>query len=373
MSNAGDEIERVVEETVRPKALSVDATGAFPRQSLEALAGLGLLGLPMDRSVGGGGGDLADAVEVIQNLAGACGSTAMVVLMHYSAARVIDQHGPDEIRKAIASNEHLTTLAFSESGSRSHFWAPLGTATGSTDDRVRLDAHKSWITGAGEADTYVWSSQPLAADGPMTLWLVLSDSSGLSDPGRFDGLGLRGNCSAPVTANGVIVSKRAMLGADGTGLDIAMAEVLPWFLVLNAAFSVGLMQAVTEEVGIHLRGTRLEHLNLSLAETQLARMDHARMRIATDQAEALLADTLTALSTERPDAMLKVLEVKAAAGESAAAVTDLAMKACGGAAFRKELGIERRFRDARAIRVMAPTSDALIDMVGRAINELPLL
>ncbi|HEY2563543.1 MAG TPA: acyl-CoA dehydrogenase family protein, partial [Acidimicrobiales bacterium] len=62
-----------------------------------------------------------------------------------------------------------------------------------------------------------------------------------------------------------------------------------------------------------------------------------------------------------------------AAGEAAAAVTDLAMKVCGGAAFRKELGIERRFRDARALRVMAPTSDTLIDFVGRAINGLPLL
>jgi alkylation response protein AidB-like acyl-CoA dehydrogenase len=240
-------------------------------------------------------------------------------------------------------------------------------------DGVRLDANKSWITSAGEANTYVWSSQPLAADGPMTLWLVPSDSAGLSDPGHFDGLGLRGNNSAPVTADGVALSCDAMLGADGSGLDIALAEVLPWFLVLNAAFSVGLMEAVTEEVGTHLRSARFEHLNVSLAETQLARMDHARMRIATDQAAALLTDTLAALGTQRPDAMLRVLEVKAATGDAAAAVTDLAMKACGGAAFRKELGIERRFRDAAAIRVMAPTSDALIDMVGRAINELPLL
>ena len=103
------------------------------------------------------------------------------------------------------------------------------------------------------------------------------------------------------------------------------------------------------------------------------RVDHARMRIATDQSAALLADTLAALDAGRPDAMLRVLEVKAAAGEAAIAVTDLAMKLAGGAAFRKELGVERRFRDARAARVMAPTTDALLDFVGRAINGLPLL
>jgi alkylation response protein AidB-like acyl-CoA dehydrogenase len=97
------------------------------------------------------------------------------------------------------------------------------------------------------------------------------------------------------------------------------------------------------------------------------------MRLATDQAAALMTDTLAALESGRGDAMLRVLEVKAAAGEAAIAVTDLAMKLCGGAAFRKELGVERRFRDAQAARIMAPTTDALLDFVGRAINGMPLL
>ena len=168
-------------------------------------------------------------------------------------------------------------------------------------------------------------------------------------------------------------ARTAMIGADGGGLDLALAEILPFFLVLSAAFSVGLMEATVAETTRHLASTRLEHLDQTLAEQPLVRVDHARMRIATDQAAALLADTLAALESGRDDAMLRVLEVKAAAGEAAIAVTDLAMKVCGGAAFRKELGIERRFRDARAARVMAPTTDALLDFVGRAINGLPLL
>jgi alkylation response protein AidB-like acyl-CoA dehydrogenase len=71
--------------------------------------------------------------------------------------------------------------------------------------------------------------------------------------------------------------------------------------------------------------------------------------------------------------MLRVLEVKAVAAEAAVTTTDLAMKLCGGAAFRKEVGIERRLRDARAARVMAPTTDALLDFVGRAVFDQPLL
>jgi alkylation response protein AidB-like acyl-CoA dehydrogenase len=207
----------------------------------------------------------------------------------------------------------------------------------------------------------------------MTLWLVPANAPGLSQPGPFDGLGLRGNASTPVTAEGVVVGADAMLGGDGQGLDVALSVVLPPFLVLNAAFSLGLMEAVTAEVGSHLGATRLEHLGQSLVQQPIIRAGYATMRLETDRARAFLDDTITALETGREDAMLRVLEVKAAAAEAAIEVTDLAMKVGGGAAFRKELGIERRFRDARAARVMAPTTDALLDFVGRAISGLPLL
>jgi isovaleryl-CoA dehydrogenase len=372
MSGFQDALQRVIDEVVAPDAIDVDKTGSFPRRAITALGENGILGLTVPEAAGGGGGGLAEAVEVVRALGGVCGSTAMVVLMHYAATVVIVNHGPQASVGAIGAGQHLSTLAFSEVGSRSHFWAPLGSATAVGDD-VQLDARKSWVTSAGEAASYVWSSRPLAADGPMTLWLVPSDADGLTRRGSFDGLGLRGNGSVPVDAVGVTVPQTAMLAGDGAGLDTALAEVLPWFLVLSAAFSVGLMDAVTAETGAHLSSTRLEHLDQSLAEQPLVRVDHARMRLATDQAAALLSDTLAALGSGRADAMLRVLEVKAAAGEAAIAVTDLAMKVCGGSAFRKELGIERHFRDARAARVMAPTTDALLDFIGRAINGLPLL
>lgn len=371
MTDYHDALERVINEVVRPNAPSVDADGAFPRRGIEALGEAGILGLAVAAPFGGSR-SLGDAVDVVRRLAGICGSTAMVVLMHYVAATLLDRYGDEEVRNAIGAGQHLTTLAFSEVGSRSHFWAPMSTAT-RTDGGIRLDARKSWVTAAGEADSYVWSSRPVAAEGPMSLWLVPSDASGLSAPGAFDGLGLRGNRSAPIDASGVVVPERAALGADGAGLDIAMQVVLPWFLVLSGAFSVGLMEAVTVESGTHLTRTRLEHMGERLIDEPLPRADHARMRIATDQAAALVGETVTAITAGREEAPLRALEVKAAAGEAAITVTELAMKVCGGAAFRKELGIERRFRDARAARVMAPTTDALLDFVGRAINGMALL
>ena len=207
---------------------------------------------------------MVDAADVVERIAAACGSTAMVVLMHYAAVSVLEAHGPREVREAIARGGHVSSLAFSETGSRSHFWAPMGTAT-ADGDAVRLDARKSWVTSACEADSYVWSSRPMAADGPMTLWFVPSDAAGLRVAGQFDGVGLRGNASKPVTADGVRVPRDAMLGADGAGLDIALSAALPTFLTCNAAFSVGLTTALLRDAATHLTTTRLEHLGQTLA------------------------------------------------------------------------------------------------------------
>jgi isovaleryl-CoA dehydrogenase len=191
--------------------------------------------------------------------------------------------------------------------------------------------------------------------------------------GTFDGLGLRGNGSAPMSGDGLRVPRDAMIGADGAGLDLAMAAVLPVFLICSAAMSAALMRRLADETAGHLRHTRLEHLGQNLAQRELPRAELARLRIEADCAWALIEQALTAVEQGRPEAQLLVLEVKAAAGEAAADAADLALRTCGGAAFRKESPVERLFRDSRAARVMAPTTEALHDFIGRALCGLPLL
>lgn len=369
-----DVLRRLEEVTasVASRADEVDRGGEFPRASVKELGAAGFLGLLASRECGGADGSLDDAARVVEHLAGACGSTAMVLLMHYAAGAVIEAHGPLAARRAVAEGGHLSTLAFSEEGSRSHFWAPVGTAVAEDGGRVRLEARKSWVTSAGEADSYVWSSRPLRADGTMTLWLLPGGAPGLTVRGAYDGLGLRGNASSPVTAEAVRTEESAMLGADGAGLDTALALVLPRFLVLSAAFSLGVMDTLTTLAEQHLIRTRLAHLDATLADQPTARAACARLRVRTDAVRAFLGDTLTALGTGREDATLRVLQVKAMAGEAAAEVADGVMKLCGGSAFRREFGVERRFRDALAARVMAPTTDALYDFVARARLGLPL-
>lgn len=369
-----ESVDRIAREVVARQAAEVDKNGAFPAEAVAALGKAGVLGLLTSRELGGQGLGLRVAALVVERLARECGSTAMVVCMHFSGVAVLEKFAPETVRREVAAGKHLSTLAFSEQGSRSMFWAPTSTAEKVDGANVRLNARKSWVTSGNHATAYVWSSRPIGrgSDQLSTIWLVPRTTSGIGPGDRFDGMGLRGNDSVPVAAEGATVPEAAMLGTDGQGLSIMLEVVLPVFNLLAAACSIGLMEAAVERAAAHAAGTKYEHTGSPLAELPTLRAYIARMRIAADMARLLVLDTAAALEGGRADAMLRVLECKAAAGESASEVLDTAMRVCGGAAFRKEVGVERLFRDSRAANVMAPTTDQLYDFLGKAVCGLPV-
>jgi alkylation response protein AidB-like acyl-CoA dehydrogenase len=170
----------------------------------------------------------------------------------------------------------------------------------------------------------------------------------------------------------VRLSAATRLGDDGAGLDIALGVVLPVFQVLNASCSRGLMDAAIGKALAHVTTARFEHLDQTLSDQPVVRQHVAAMKNEADQAGALVDDAIAALATGRPDAPLRMLQSKLVAGEAALSVLDAAMRVGGGAAFRKDIGIERHFRDARASTVMAPTADALREFIGRALCGMPL-
>lgn len=362
-----------VAATARDHAAAVDARGEFPNATIDAARKAGLFGVVSKADVGGHGLPLRAAGHVIERLARECSSSAMVLTMHYCGTTVIEAHGPRDVRADCASGRHLSTLAFSEAGSRSHFWAPTSTARAAGKDVV-LDAQKSWVTSARAATAYVWSSRPTTGNEASTLWLVPSKAAGLEVAGQFDGIGLRGNDSAPVVAKGVRIPLTNRLGDDGAGFGIMMGTVLPTFAMLIGAGALGIAEAIVQKTAAHAGGTKYAHLPAqnALADLPTIRAYIARMRIQVDMAKALWQETFTALENGAADAGLRVLETKAAAAEAAGMVGDLAMRVCGGMAFRKEVGVERLFRDARAAMIMAPTSDQLFDFVGKAVCGLPL-
>lgn len=369
-----NKIIRVADEVIGPNAEEVDTKGAFPRASIDALAGVGALGLNVPESHGGWGGDMRLACAALDVIGQRCASTGMVYLMHLCgiACYAARPDATEKELKAAAKGDHLSTLAWSEKGSRSHFWAPVSQATESGED-FTLSAEKSWVTSAGEADGYVVSAKVPNAAGPTETLLayVPKGADGFTVGGPWDSLGLRGNASAPMNLKDVEIGANRLLCDKGAGFTQMMA-ILPWFALGNAAISIGIAEAATQATTGHLIGHGFQHLGSTLADLPNQRERLARMRIATDRARAHLYCILRCVETEDPMAQVYVLEAKPMASQAAMEVTDLAMAACGGAAFSKHLSVERNFRDSRAASVMAPTSDVLYDFIGKALCGMPL-
>jgi alkylation response protein AidB-like acyl-CoA dehydrogenase len=372
-----DAAARIAREVAMPAADDVDASARFPTESIDALSKEGFLGLCVSAKEKGKGEGPRTYAAVVEELAAACGSTAMIYVMHVTAAQAIASSSTLEARDAllrdIAAGKHLTTLAFSEKGSRSQFWAPVSHMEPSNGHFV-TSASKSWVTAANHANSYVSSSQMPGASSPLesVVYLAHRASSGLAITSPFNGLGLRGNESAPMELTQVAVKKGDLISPFGEGAKTMLEVVLPWFSIGTAAMANGLCRAAVSRTSAHLAGTTVEHTGTNLRDLPNLRARLAQMSVRTEQSRALLAYTIGLMETPSEITPLYVLQTRLAALEAAVDVTDLAMKTCGGAAFSRHLSIERLFRDARAGWVMAPTVDHLQDFIGKALTGLPL-
>ncbi|MCU0310120.1 MAG: acyl-CoA/acyl-ACP dehydrogenase [Acidimicrobiales bacterium] len=369
-----DRLDRALPVLVT-EADRVDADAVFPRASIDALTEEGLLGLLLPEDVGGLGATPAQFVTTMSSVAHACGSTSMVLLMHLVSSAVIDataDGGREDLRRELAEGSALATLAFSEAGSRSHFWAPVSQLQ-PTDGGWLLEARKSWVTSAREADVWVSSVRPADVGGPMEseLYLVRRTQPGVSVDGRFDGLGLRGNDSAPANLSAT-VTEADRLGPAASGFGQMMQIVLPWFALGNSAVSVGLARAALDRAVAHVSGSRFDHLDTAIADLPTVRAYVAKAWTSLRAHETLLADTARRVAEPDEGTVLAVLATKAGCNEMALSVTETALRVAGGAAFSKQVGIDRPYRDARAGFVMAPTSDALFDFAGRALCGMDL-
>ncbi|HUZ96352.1 MAG TPA: acyl-CoA dehydrogenase family protein [Edaphobacter sp.] len=370
----------IASRVLAPSAGQNDKAGRFSTDAIEALGESGLLGLLLPEDFGGSGLSPRTFAVVMATLAEADAAVAMVYLMHILGTATIVSARPEAketlvpILQEIGAGRHLSTLAFSEAGSRSHFWAPVSRAH-RNGDGVRISAKKSWVTSAGHAHSYVVSALAPQGTGPTdsTLYLLGADTPGLSVAGPWDGLGLRANASAPIALDDCHVASDFQLTEDSAGFPVMLNIVLPLFCLGTAAVALGLCRAAVAGTVSHLKNAKFEHLGQSLGESlPTLRAQLAAMQIDTDGLSARIDDLVEHLEKPRDTTMLRVLETKAAAGEVAISVTSAAMRVCGGAAFSKHLSIERLFRDAHAGAVMAPTGDVLREFIGKSLLGMPL-
>src|SRR5260370_8893710 len=252
-------VREIAGRVVARCAVQNDKAGRFSTEAVESLGESGLLGLLLSAEFGGSEIGPRTFAAVTATLAEADGSVAMVYLMHIlgtatmSAARPSAAQALAPVLREIGAGRHLSTLAFSEAGSRSHFWAPISRAH-RNGNGVRISAKQSWVTSAGHAQSYVVSALAPEGAGPTdsTLYLLAAETRGLSVAGPWDGLGLRANASAPISLDDCQVAAAFRLTDNSSSFPPIFNVVLPLFSLGTAAVALGLCRAAVAGTVSHL-------------------------------------------------------------------------------------------------------------------------
>ncbi|TLD84519.1 acyl-CoA dehydrogenase [Helicobacter sp. MIT 11-5569] len=358
-------------EYVAPLTKEADEHGKFPKAAYDALRKEGYMGLLVPKEYGGLGGGNFEHTQVCYALAQYCATTALCYMMHNTSVAGLCAIGSESLKQEflpkISKGEIALALAFSESGSGTHFGEPDITEEIDGKNRI-LKGRKSFVTSAQNADYYLTYTNSCQNKGTKNIWLVHKDSKNLfHEENVWNGLGMRGNASKPVQYNGVNVSEDLRIGKEGEG-ESAAGVILMYFVTGLAAVYSGLAKAAYDCALNHTK-TRQYTNKTSLSDVELVKIHLADMYAKVQSGIALALDAAKSFDNSCEDAVSKIFASRINATHNVIDVCTLAMRLGGGKAYSKLLPLERYMRDALASQVMAPSLDVLKIWLGDAITK----
>jgi alkylation response protein AidB-like acyl-CoA dehydrogenase len=367
-----DRAQAVATDVLAPLSAAADRGAAFPSEQLRALRDQGFFGLRADPAHGGQGEGLLTTCVVVETLAQACPSTALIYKMHIEStemvARVPTPEQAASVTPKIASGEWLSTVAGSEAGHQGGAWAGAPKAAvqpvpgGFQIESVK----KAFVTAAGVADTYLFMATLREEGKPPTpmMFQILKDDLQWTIDEPWDGLGMRANGSSPMTFNGFLPESRR-LNPENKPVDffaIAVGTYAATYLGIAGGCYELLQKYVAE-------ATLADGRRMPDVETIANRV--AKAKVELERSRALLYSAASAWDAGRTKGPQALFEAKVAADELATFITGEAMTLGGGNAFAKRLPFERYFRDARAGMVMGIAHDIALLNVARSIFPKP--
>lgn len=388
-----DDLIELCRVKIRPHAIHCDKVYEFPRESLDAIAELGLLGLVVPKELGGLGESHRFAAVIVETIARyGCPSTAMVYTMHLGACSTVlfryhDNPKLKDLLSRLDKDKLVGTLSYSDPATGGHFWFPLSSKVKSLDkDTVQLLRYGSWSTSAGHADWYIVQTVSPNFGGNysnLSCFLIYKDEI-RANTEDWSALGLHGNMSGPLVVEGKFNLDR-MVGPPGDGRISNDECVDPYFLLFSSACWVGISLACIDVAKKHV--TRKAHGDVGMRVCDYPTIqDYFGEAVCDTNAVRgqmfLLADGLDGASgnndwrlhkdtsfAPRTDFLHWLWQLKFSSAKVVNNVTDKMMHACGGTGYKTELGIERLLRDGKAGWVMGPSNEVLRQFVGRTVLE----
>ena len=367
------------ENEVKPLAKKVDAEEYFPKETVEKMAKLGMMGIYFPKKYGGAGGDVLSYVMAVEEMSKVCGTTGVILSAHTSlCAAPIYEFGTEEQKRKylrkLLSGKWLGAFGLTEPGAGTDAQGQQTVAVDAGDHWV-LNGSKIFITNAGYADLFIViaiTGQVPDKRGRMTkeisAFLVERTFPGFSVSKPEDKMGIRGSSTCEVIFEDCIVPKENLLGAKGKGFQLAMTS-LDGGRIGIAAQALGIAEGALAETIAYVKERK--QFGRSIADFQNTQFELAEMKARIDAAKFLVynaAETKQrAMNGEKIRFSVEAAEAKLIASRTASDVTRRCLQLFGGYGYTRDYPIERMMRDAKITEIYEGTSEVQMMVISGAI------
>jgi acyl-CoA dehydrogenase len=363
-----DTIRQIVTERVAPRAAEIDEQAEYPWDIRKLFGEQDLLGLPFPTEYGGTGTGTLMLNIAIEEVAKACASSALILMVQELGTLPIQLFGSDEQKERFlprcASGEWSPAFALSEPEAGSDPGGMITTAVAAGDDWV-ISGTKNWITNLGVADFYIVFAVTDREERRITAFIVEKERPGFSVGKLEHKLGIRGSPTGQPIFDDVRVPGENVLGTVGKGLSVALAT-LERTRLGAAAQAVGIAQGATDYAVGYARERR--QFGKAINEFQAIQFKLADMEMRTAAARELLYKACAMADRNAPGLGKYSSMAKVFASDAAMQTTIDAIQVLGGYGYVKEYPVERMMRDAKITQIYEGTNEIQRLVIARTLR-----
>jgi alkylation response protein AidB-like acyl-CoA dehydrogenase len=363
-----DTIRQIVTERVAPRAAEIDETAEYPHDIRKLFAEQDLLGLPFPEEYGGTGTGTLMLNIAVEEVAKACASSALILMLQELGTLPIQLFGTQEQKQRFlprcASGEWSPAFALSEPEAGSD---PGGMQTHAERDGDEwiINGTKNWISNLGIADFYIVFAVTDRAERRVSAFIVEADRPGFSVGKLEKKLGIRGSPTGQPIFDDVRVPAENLLGEEGRGMRVALTT-LERTRLGAAAQAVGIAQGATDYAAQYARDRK--QFGQPINEFQAIQFKLADMETQTAAARELLYKACAKADRGEPDRGKYSSMAKLFASDVAMGVTIEAIQVLGGYGYVREYPVERMMRDAKITQIYEGTNEIQRLVVARTMK-----
>ena len=363
-----DTIRQIVTERIAPRAAEIDAKGEYPWDVRELLAEHDILGLPFEEEYGGTGTGTVMLQMAVEEIARACASSALILMVQELGTLPIQLFGSDDLKARYlprcASGEWSPAFCLSEPEAGSDPRSMRTHAVRDGDEWI-LNGTKNWITNAGVADFYVVFAVTDRENRRVSAFVVDKDSPGFSIGKLEHKLGIKGSPTGSPVFEDVRVPHENMIGLEGKGMAVALGTLERTRLGAGAQ-AVGIAQGATD-YAVQYSKERIT-MGRPILDHQGLQFKLADMETGTAAARELLYKACAMADRNEPGLAKYSSMAKLFASDNAMRVTVEAVQVLGGYGYVKEYPVERYMRDAKITQIYEGTNEIQRVVIARTMR-----